>query len=72
MKTIHSMIRSSNWDEEVITLRESIKFRLNEASRAIVEEEVLKILGRVRIFKSVDLKDMQYNWFIEPEKEQSK
>jgi hypothetical protein len=58
----------SNWDEEISLLRDRIREKLNEASKKIVEEEILKILGRVKIFTiftSVDLRENQYSWFIE-------
>ena len=61
----------SNFEDEIKLLREKIKYRLNEASKRIVEEEIMKIIGRVKILKSVDLKDMQYDWIVESSKREN-
>jgi len=55
----------SNFDDEIIKLKEVVSNRLNIAAKEIVEEEVKKILGRVKILKQVDLDSLQYEWFIE-------
>lgn len=52
-------------DQELIKLRNAIKNRLNMAANDIINEEVSKVLGRVKILRSTDLKDMNYTWWIE-------
>lgn len=59
------MMFPSNFDDEIIKLKEVVSNRLNIAAKEIVEEEVKKILGRVKILKQVDLDSLQYEWFIE-------
>jgi signal transduction histidine kinase len=55
----------SNWDEEVRLLKKRIKERLQMSSEKIIEEEILNILGRVKILKFRDLKDETYSWIID-------
>ena len=50
---------------EIVKLKKIIRQRLTEASNKIVEEEILNILGRVKIFRSVNLKEDHYSWTIE-------
>ena len=55
-------------EEELRILRKRIKERLESAEHQIIEEETLKILGRVKIVTHATLDSNSYTWFIEPEK----
>ena len=61
------MIYPSNFDEEIVQIRESIRQRLNIAMQVVLKEEVEKLLGRVKIMVTSDLKG-EWQWYIEPSK----
>lgn len=66
------MTDPSNMEEELFELRKRIKHRLNMEADRILREEIENILGRVKIFVEVGLRDGQYAWFIDARKWEEK
>lgn len=64
------IVEPSNFEQIMKDLQKRISSRLNSAADKIVQEEVRKILGRVKIFRRADLRDMNYDWFINAEEKE--
>lgn len=58
------MIDPNNFQKQIEGLREIIYKRLKNEAEKIIEEEVLKILDRVKIITSKSLDESHLNWFI--------